>query len=131
MPALRVPTNAPPPAPPTSIPPPRPPARTPAAAPGAPPTPRLPAPAFPPPPRPPRRGPAGGGRGAPADAELARQVVPAAAGQDRQHAVGTLQLARDRSGEPVAAHRGRDLAPVARGTRQFPRVLDRLRAVDP
>ena len=64
------------------------------------------------------------------DAELAREVVAAAAGEHRHHAVAAAQLARDRAGQPVAAHRGRDLAGVAGRARQLARVLDRGRAVD-
>ena len=48
-----------------------------------------------------------------ADPELAGEVVAAPAGQHRHHALAAAQLARHRAGEPVAAHRGRDLAGVA------------------
>ena len=64
------------------------------------------------------------------DAELAREVVAAPAGEHGHHAVAPAQLARDGAGQPVAAHRGRDLAGVAGRARQLARVLDRGRAVD-
>ena len=71
-----------------------------------------------------------GGRGVVAEAELARQVVPAPAGQQRHHAVAE-QLAGHRPGQPVAAHRGRDGIGGARRAGELAGVLDRGRALDP
>ena len=64
-------------------------------------------------------------------AELAREVVAAAAGQHREHAVGAAQLAGDRAQQPVAAHRRGQLARRERRARELAGVLDRVRALDP
>ncbi len=59
-----------------------------------------------------------------ADAELAREVVAAAAGQHAEHSVGAAQLAGDRAEQAVAAHRRRHLAGGERLARQLARVRE-------
>ena len=59
------------------------------------------------------------------DAQLAGEVVAAAAGEHGEHARAVAQLARDGAGEPVAAHRRGDLAGVAGLTGQLAGVVHR------
>ena len=57
------------------------------------------------------------------DVQLAREVVAAAAGDDRQQPLAVAQLARDGADDPVAAHRRDDVALVARLARELAGVL--------